>query len=268
MSRGRDNSHLCDGGVPYNGNVSLTILQNDLADPTPEQLVAAFRSLPRLTDLDAHRRAEDACGVIAERLEEDEAPLLLAALAGQGVAASIVEDDEAPVLATPYRVREAHPDDDELLLFDAHNNAVRVAWPSVTLIAAGLIGRTDIHTQVSTHLQRVGYAILAHQDRRTTENRKMRPFIEVYLHAAPHRVRFEIDNFRFTYLVNTAPQSLLDRYARLVTDLAARATEAQVNRGVDAVVRGLPPRAYRSMQVFEREVRWLLWLTRLTKGTH
>lgn len=246
--------------------VALSLLQNEFLDPLPEQLVAAFAAMPNLTAIDAKRRADDACGILAENLSEDDATCLLAALAEQGVPASIVDDADLPPLETPYRCREAHPDDDELLVFDSHNNVDRVAWSSVTLIAAGLIGRTDIHTEVQTRLQRSGPAIMPYQNQRTTETRKVRPFIELFLARAPHRVRFEVDNFRFTYLVNTAPQSMLERYDRLTRDLCARATDAQINRGADAVVRGLPLRSYRAIQVFEREVRWLRWLTHLAKG--
>lgn len=248
--------------------MTLSILQNEPIDPTPDQLVAAFESLPRLTNLDAQRRAEDACGVLADHLDEEDAPVLLAALAEQGVPASIVDNHTLPPLPTPFRSREAHPEEDELLVFDSHNNVIRVEWSRVTIVAAGMIGKTDLHTQVATRFQRVGPAISSYQDRRTTESRHVRPFVEVYLDHDPWRVRFEVDNFRFTYLVNTAPQNLIARYERLVTDLARHAGGAQINRGADAIVRSLPHRVYRSMQVFEREVRWLHWISRITKGNH
>src|SRR5690606_34581852 len=70
--------------------VSFAVLQHDATDPTPEQLVAAFAALANLTAMDARRRADDACGILADRLSGEEAEALLAALREQGIAATAV----------------------------------------------------------------------------------------------------------------------------------------------------------------------------------
>ncbi len=248
--------------------VALAILQNDLTEPTPQQLVAAFAAIPELTDFDARRRAQEAAGIIADRLGEDQASTLLAALAGQNIAAAIVDERDLPVLPTAYRIHEAHPDGRELLVLDALNRPLTFAWSSVTLIVAGMVNMTDIKTKVTTRIRfdATGYIAYPVQDRHTTETRNLHPLAEVFLSCPPHRLRMEARGFRFGYLGGNAPRSLSERFDCLVLDLARRAPQAAINRGADAIVQNQPRRSYRSAQSFEREITWLLWLSRSLSG--
>ncbi|MCC6682246.1 MAG: hypothetical protein IT445_15195 [Phycisphaeraceae bacterium] len=243
--------------------MALAILQNDLIEPTPQQLVAAFAAIPELTDFDARRRAQEAVGIIAERLDEDQARTLLGALAGQNIAAAIVDESDLPVLPTAYRIHEAHPDGKELLVLDALNRPLTFAWSNVTLIAAGLVNTTDIKTKITAHVHRTaGGFTFPVQDHKTTETRNLQPVAEVFLSCEPHRLRMEAKGFRFGYLGGNAPRSRSERFDCLVLDLARHAPQAAINRGADAIVQNQPRRSYRSAQSFEREITWLLWLSR------
>src|SRR5260370_38237511 len=74
------------------------VMQKSLEPPSVEQLKAAFRDVPGLTEVDAHILGQDAFGILVKHFTFENATALQTALAAQGVETEVLEEGLPPEL--------------------------------------------------------------------------------------------------------------------------------------------------------------------------
>jgi hypothetical protein len=252
------------------------LMQHTLEPPPVEQLKAAFRALPSLTDLDAATMAQDAFGVLVQGLELADAGRLLQALNAQGIEAEMVDEASLPPLPPPRPCRRADPRPDAFVPCDHLGRPHELEWSKVILLAAGAVPMREMK---HTTKQRVvgysagapyGYHALAddspyggaitrtvHSDK---EVESVKLLLDVLLAEAPGRYRIDAEKFHFGYLGERRAPNRTKNYLQLVGACLQNATGAVLNRGAEELLND--PTAvlqYRSEHAFEEETVWLLW---------
>src|SRR5437868_13582493 len=99
-------------------DMACCLVQTDFAVPSAEQLRRAFRSLETLTEADAVRLANEACGILAKNLSTQDASRLQRALAAEGVPTEIVDAAQLPKLPDVKFVRRLEFQPQWRLIYD------------------------------------------------------------------------------------------------------------------------------------------------------
>ncbi len=246
------------------------IVQKTLEPPSFEQLKAAFRALPQLTDVDAGPMAKDAFGILIQGLEMADAGRLLQALHAAGVEAEMVDEQSLPPLPPPRPCRRAQVRPDAFVAHDHLGRAHEIEWPHVILIAAGAVATRELKHVTEERV--VGYnagasrygageaAQIIRVDHKDIEEEHVRLWLELFLDIAPARYHITADKFNFAYLGDRMTSSRTRNYLALVSDCVGCASGAFLNRGAAAIGQEPPTmRKYPSKHAFEEETVWQLW---------
>src|SRR2546427_12317037 len=86
-------------------DMACCLVQSDFAVPAADVLRRAFRSLEMLTEADAVKLANEACGILAKNLSPDDASRLQRALAAEGVPTEMMDAAQLPRLPDVKFVR-------------------------------------------------------------------------------------------------------------------------------------------------------------------
>ncbi len=239
------------------------VLQTEVVRPIREQLVSAFESIERLTHYDAVRRAKGAAGIIAQKLEHDEAMALMRGLASQGIAAAVVDEATLPQLDQSYGTRRIDATPEQLTCYDALDRPMDFAWSEVEMIAAGALVKqrrkygvevlvTDPNPHVvgdEVYVEFGGGYVDTDHHIGLLKMPGSRPWIE-----------FDLDTVRYHPAVGPDQLGGPECLFAILNDLASHATGALLNRGVEEVLHAQPLPRYPTRASLERELIWLLWL--------
>lgn len=216
--------------------MTYALLQTTMNPPPVDALQRAFRDSRSLSSADAVFVADDAFGMLARDLPEDEAQSIAAFLAAEGVHVDVVAEGDLPRLPEAQFFLSARPEGPVLELFDALERAESIPWPALRLIAVG-------YDQREVRLELVaGDALLRYS---TTMAR-------LHFHPGPE----------------TGGRSPAGKLLALLRRLRERAPRAWLNRGAEALLSEDAPEriedltAYPRPSAFHEELVWLLWRAR------
>jgi hypothetical protein len=218
--------------------MTYALLQTSMTPPPVDALRRAFKAgaTPTISAADAVFAADDAYGILARDLPENDALTLAGALAAEDVRVEVVAERELPRLPDPRFFLSAGLDGERLELFDAREDVETAPWAALRLIAAG-------YDQRDVRLDLVfGDATVRHF---TTLGR-------FHAHHSPE----------------AAGRSAAERFVHLVQGVVRRAPRALRNRGANTLLAGtLGERpedhvAYPRPSAYVEEITWLLWRAR------
>ncbi len=244
--------------------------QPEAQPPAIEQLKRAFSRIPGLTAYDANKYCRETFGMIARNFTGEQATVLQAALAAEGIEAEVVEEPRLPVLPAGKMVRRAEITPQALMIFDPVGQKFPVEWGHVMVIAAGKVAVAEF-TRVRTEREASNYD-LSNLDRRnrrqpkkvteytSKEKQREQYLLEIILSRAVMRYGIEADRFDFGCLGESATTDEAGNFCQLVRELAKHAPQAALNRGARAMVAG--PGAsvsYAGRNILNEEMIWQLW---------
>lgn len=237
-----------------------TVVQTDLIAPTTEQLIRAYEAVPSLVAGDAIRTARYSFGVLAENLPTDEAGNLVAALVRQGVPAAAVNPADLPILGQPTHCRRLQWTDHQLMLENAMQRPIEIAWDRLELVAVGDISM--IGHRLVADVQRVAHGQYDHLQvvPASVEYRQSRVILELIADQGNLRFQFEEEHMAFPDLQGRRLVHRRGNFIQTVLDILQHAPRAVINRGA-AGLSGQPIRiqSYPHPPMFDRENSWLLW---------
>lgn len=242
-----------------------SVLQAELNPPAFDKLRRAFRSVPGLTELDAHTLGQDAFGILVKNFPIENAMALQGALRREGVETVVVDQAQLPALPTTKFVHRLTCTEAGLEIFDPLGRSFIVAWGHVMLVAAGPVRLVDfVNHKVSRPTVRFnaeGSRDLAYEDQlETREERNFHLLLEIVLTRAVMRYSITADRFDFSCLGDRMTRDIPRNFALLVQDVLSFAPGANVNRGAQAVRDGASEWiSYPSKNAFFEEITWLLW---------
>ncbi len=248
--------------------MSFAVLEKVLADLPTEKLARAFERLPNLTKQDAVVRAKDAAGVLATQLSQGDADILRQALGAEGIASLIIDQASLPVLPKARTVRRAIPQDDGLVIFDPLGRPQKIAWPSITMLAAGNVREADARRErLSREVVHEAHAPVSLSDLESKHSIKLNLMLEILLSCDPHRCCIEGNTFTYEYLGARRSNRTADNFVTFLRDIVRHCPNATRNRGLGLFL-AEPPKAmtYPSRHAFEQELVWLLWMQKRPVG--
>ncbi len=216
--------------------MTYALLQSTMTQPPVDALQRAFRSGTALSSADASFVADDAFGILARDLPEEDAQSVAASLAGEEIQVEIVAEADLPRLPDAQFFVSAHFSDDTLELYDARERREIVPWPAISLIAVG-------YDQHELRLELVGG-------------------------DAVIRYLTNLERVRFHHSPEATGRSAAERFEHFIQFMAARAPKAKLNRGAAVLVNGgagdrIEERvAYPRLSAMHEEMIWLLWRAR------
>ena len=216
--------------------MTYALLQTSMTQPPVDALQRAFRMGASLSSADASFVADDAFGILARDLPEDDAQTVAAALAGEEIAVEIVPESDLPRLPDAQFFVSAHFSDDTLDLFDGLERKESVPWAALRLIAVGF------------------------------DQKEVR--IEIIAGDSLIRYVSNLDRIRFHHTPEATGRSSPEKLEHFVQSLVLKASSAFLNRGAAELVRGnLGERledvlAYPRLSAMHEEMVWLLWKAR------
>ena len=243
-----------------------SIVQTSLDPPAPEQLERAFHVLPDLIGGDADSLARDAYGILVSGLSLEHATALQAALESEGVRTEVVEQRRLPALPAPHRLNRADCVARALVVYDQLGRQEDVAWPQVTLVAAGRVRLTEFRRvereRIVIRRGPRGGAMIAIPlvDVSHKEERNVRLLLEIFTDQNPYRYHVEARDFRYNYLGSRMQVDRARNYVTVVRDVLRHAEGAVLNRGA-ALLKRDPDKVlqYPTRHAFEEEIVWLSW---------
>jgi len=247
------------------------VLQRDAARPTAEQIRRAFRSFSHLTDADAVRLAANAQGILQRQLSADAARAFHRALEAEGVAAAIVAETELQLLPQSKSLHRLTLTKTALEVYDLRGQPTAVAWPQLTLVAAGAVRHEEIghpRNESPTIALPAGSGFWPKRNVETQRKVETRSqlILEIVLSGSATRYEINADEFPFKYALDRPNLSTLEKFVWLVREIGRRATGAILNRGARDVREGIElVRGYPNRQVFADEMTWQLWNAAQTK---
>ena len=247
-----------------------SVLQTDLNPPSLDQLRRAFRTVPGLTELDAHTLGQDAFGILVKNFPIENAMALQGALRREGVETEVVDQAQLPSLPPTKFVHRLNCTGAGLEIFDPLGRSFVVAWSHVMLVAAGPVRLTDfVNHKVSRPTVRFSAEENPDLDYKeelvTREERNFHLLLEIVLTRAVMRYSITADRFNFSCLGDRVTRDISQNFALLVQDVLSFAPGASVNRGAQAVRDGASEWfPYPSKNAFFEEITWMLW--RLRRG--
>lgn len=257
-------------------------------DPIPEEtLIAAFKSLPNLTDIDARHMLRDAFGILVDGQTEEDARTLARALAGSGIQTEVIDQQQLAPMPSPQRMRRAELKPEHLVLYDSLMRPYSVGWEHVILIAAGRVKLAEFVEKTTRKVRpnagaaygggmgmgytgvgmggRVGSVGGVSIERKRKEESNWRLALELVLDIAPARHRLLDHEFNFSYLGERRQTASEKNFLAAAGDLIGCARNAILNLGFMSLAEDLSKiTKYPSEHAFEEEIRWLLWRTRGT----
>ena len=238
------------------------VLQTDLSPPPVDLLRRAFRSVPFLTDLDAHTLSQDGYGILIRRLSQENAASLQLALRNQGLETELVPEQKLPGLPAGKQVHRVDVTPQALHIYDPAGRSFPLEWGHLAMIAAGKVRLNEFRTVES---RRRRWATREGEpdwvtETRTREERTERLVLELILSGAVLRYSLVGDHFNYAYLGERLRRTADENFALLVQDLIARAPHATINRGAYYLRENAAETfAYPSRNAFTEEIIWLLW---------
>jgi hypothetical protein len=249
--------------------------QPEVQPPAIEQLKRAFSKIPGLTAYDASKYCQETFGMIARNFTREQATVLQAALAAEGIEAEAVEEPRLPALPMGKMVRRVEITPQALMIYDPVGQKFPLEWGHVMVIAAGKVSVAEF-TRVREEREASNYD-LSNLDRRnqrqpkkvteykSKEKLREQYLLEIILSRAVMRYGIEADRFDFGCLGERAATDEAGDFCLLVRELAKHAPQAVLNRGARAMVTG--PGAtvsYRNKSILNEEMIWQLW--RMSQG--
>ena len=244
---------------------TYALLQQEAAAPTADQLKRAFRSLKRMTEVDALKVAREAYGILLRNLPLDEANTLQRALAGEGVATEILDAAQLPRLPEPRFVRRAELRPEAFVVYDPLGRPVPVGWPQIAVIAAGAcrhfgMSQTRTERRVTTFDPIRGIHRRLEVEVRHKVEDDVPILLDLLLTGAAMRFQIEADQFQFKNLFDRPDLDQAGRVGLLIQRLSEHAPRAWLNRGAISLRDGsAAPVTYASKAALSEESVWLLW---------
>jgi hypothetical protein len=245
--------------------VQFAVLSREQPGPTPDQLKRAFRSFSNLTDADAVRLALGAHGVLMKHLGQESARALQIAFQDQGVRVAIVAESDLPSLTEPRLVHHIDLWPQALTLHDPIGHATKLAWPEITLVAAGAAQHVGLNRTQTEFLRRqLGAASEARAMKADHSGPQIDSDSQLVLELIVGRgtIRYEIDaaQFAFKSVIDRPGLSHEEKFVWLVREICHYATHATFNEGARLLREGhkrVPK--YINRQALTDEIIWLLW---------
>jgi len=244
---------------------TYALLQQEAAAPTADQLKRAFRSLKRMTEVDALKVAREAYGILLRNLPLDEANMLQSSLAGEGVPTEIVDAAQLPRLPEARFVRRAELQSGAFVIFDPLGRPVPVGWPQIAVIAAGAcrhfgMSQTRTERRVTTFDPIRGIHRRLEVEVRHKVEDDVPILLDLLLTGAAMRFQIEADQFQFKNLFDRPDLDQAGRVGLLIQRLSEHAPRAWLNRGAISLRDGsAAPVTYASKAALSEESVWLLW---------
>ena len=247
------------------GTMQFAVLQKDPVGPTADQLKRVFKSFSHLTDADAVRLAVGARGILMKRLGSDAARALHRALQAEGVAVAIVAENDLPKLPEGLSLNRLDLWPQSLTVYDPLGRPRPVAWPEITLIAAGAAQHFEVN-KTHTKLMRFQHDAAAggrvKPSAGTGSNVESGPQLLLELLVGRGKARYQIDaaQFSFKYVIDRPGLMIEERFIWLVREICHHAPHALLNHGARRLQEGqetVP--AYLNRQALADEMIWLLW---------
>jgi hypothetical protein len=216
--------------------MTYALLQTSMIPPAVEALRRAFSHSQALSVADASMVAEDAFGILARDLPEDEAQNLAASLAAEDIAVDLVAERSLPRLPDAEVFSSVHFGAEGLRFFDAREKDTEIPYALLRLLAVGF-DRKDVRIELV-----FGDAVLRYH---TT-------MAHLHFHHTP-----EVNG--------RTPGENLVQWVRL---LVQRVPTVLLNRGARNLVEGGEIEhvedfvAYPRLSAFHEEIVWLLWHAR------
>jgi hypothetical protein len=254
--------------------MNYSVVQNIITKPTPEDLAEAFRVLPDLIDIDAVSLSNDAYGIIADGLTQEQSVCLANALNARGVSTQSVANTKFPVLTPAKQVRQLTCNPDMILIHDALGRTTPIPWDQVVLVAAGFVTEPKFRRieKQRVVMRRSGmdggvYPIFL-TDVAKKEELLSKLVLELYLRTGPVRICIYGDEFQYNYLGERLQLRYMDNFALLVQDITALAQNAILNRGAESLMdNSTVTFHYPTRHAFDEETVWLLWANSQTKSS-
>lgn len=244
--------------------MKFAVLQKNLEIPAVEKLRRAFRSVPTLTDIDAHILGNDAFGILVKGKSLEHASVLQQALALEGIETEVVAESELVRLPEMKFVQRIDCGPDALMIYDPLGRAIALAWENILLIAAGNVrlpefNRIRTERKVVRYGGRGQYRVETEVDYNSREEMVCRPLIEIVLKRAVLRYSINAEKFNFMYLGARKTNRLADNFRLLAQDIISHAPRGALNRGAYTLREGDELFAYPSKNAFHEEMKWILW---------
>jgi hypothetical protein len=216
--------------------MTYALLQQSMDPPPVDALRRAFRNSRSLSAADAIFVADDAFGILARDIPEDEAQSLAATLSGEGIETDLVAENQLPRLPDARFFLSLGVEEGTLNVFDAVECIERIPWAALRLIAVGFDQR-DVRLELI-----IGDALLRYF---STMNRMHVPATS-----------------------EVSGRTAQERLISLVRRMHQLAPQAWLNRGAQSLLGEISPErvaelaAYPRPSAFVEEMTWLLWRAR------
>ena len=206
------------------------IVQQDTVAPTLDQLKRAFPALKTLTEADAVKVANEACGLLVKNLLLDDAAVLQRALQREGVASEVVQASQLPKLPEPKFLRRLEFQSHALVIFDPLDRAVPVEGKHVTLISAGAVrhfgfSKTKAEDIVHGFDPVRGFHAKVVEGVRHKVEENARFILDVFVVGRDARFQIEAENFRFKHSFDRPELNLAQKVGLLIQMIAERASQ-------------------------------------------
>jgi hypothetical protein len=233
----------------------FAIMQRELLAPSVEQLARAFRSLAKLTALDAQTAANDAFGILWRGLDVEEASALQDGCMKQSIEVEVVEESELPVLPPSKVIKQIEFLPEHLSMYDPMGRIFTLPWSDLMLIAAGNVRRRDYKAKAAH-----SPAEAAHNNEGGRGDDKMHLMLELVLAGGVARYSMIADEFVFNHLGARLTKEIARNFELVVRELSEYAPHAGQNRGTFLICQNEKEIfIYPNKAAFFEEITWLLW---------
>jgi hypothetical protein len=233
----------------------FAIMQKELLAPSVEQLARAFRSLAKLTALDAQTAANDAFGILWRGLDVEEASALQDGCMKQSIEVEVVEESELPVLPPSKVIKQIEFLPEHLSMYDPMGRIFTLPWSDLMLIAAGNVRRRDYKAKAAH-----SPAEAAHNNEGGRGDDKMHLMLELVLAGGVARYSMIADEFVFNHLGARLTKEIARNFELVVRELSEYAPHAGQNRGTFLICQNEKEIfIYPNKAAFFEEITWLLW---------
>ena len=236
------------------------LVQTSSVAPTVDQLKRAFKLLKALTEADAVKLANEACGILMKNLLPADAAVLQRALETEGVPTEVVDAARLPALPVAKFVRRAEFQPQALVISDPLGRPVPVPWPHVALLAAGAVRHFGVNVTRTEHTVKTIRGTKVVTDVRHNVEDSAKLVLDIFLIGGAIRFQIEAEGFQFRYCFDRPDLNLPQKLGLLIQMLAGHTPSAILNRGATALRDGSPgAAAYVSKAALFDESTWLLW---------
>lgn len=215
--------------------MTYALLQTSLNPPPLDALQRAFKAAEAfsVSAADAMFAADDAFGILARDLPEQDALNLAGALAVEEIAVEVVPEKDLRRLPDASFFLSAQFDGPRIALFNAREDSETVPLAGLSVIAVGF------------------------------DQRDVR--LDLVFGEATVRFFTTLDRFHSHHSPEVAGRFPAERLTQFVRELAARAPHARRNRGAELLLSANPGDrledlvSYPRPSAFIEEIVWLLW---------